>query len=158
MVFESKIRPITWENGMSKMLDQTIIPYEYKYVNIKTGQEMFDAIKNMIVRGAPAIGIAGAQGVVLYAQEGRGKYNTVEEYKKWLIEKADYMSTSRPTAVNLMWACAEQKKIIKNSNSDIDGLIKELTEKEWRRHRFRMVRNTIVIAIPSIVAVYYMII
>ena len=77
MVFDSKIRPITWENGVSKMLDQTIIPYEYKYVNITTGQDMFDAIKNMIVRGAPAIGIAGAQGVVLYAQEGRdsGKYS-----------------------------------------------------------------------------------
>ena len=102
MVFESKIRPITWENGVSKMLDQTIIPYEYKYVNITTGQDMFDAIQNMIVRGAPAIGIAGAQGVVLYAQEGRGKYNNIEEFKKWLIEKADYMATSRPTAVNLM--------------------------------------------------------
>jgi len=129
MVFESKIRPITWENGMSKMLDQTIIPYEYKYVYIKTGQDMFDAIKNMIVRGAPAIGIAGAQGIVLYAQEGREKYNNISEYKKWLVEKADYMATSRPTAVNLMWACNEQKEIIKNSTADIDGLIKELTEK-----------------------------
>ena len=129
MTFESKIRPITWDNGVSKMLDQTIIPYEYKYVDITSGQQMFDAIKTMIVRGAPAIGIAGAQGVVLYAQEGRDKFSNIEEYKKWLIEKADYMATSRPTAVNLMWACAEQKNVIKNSTSDIDGLIKELTEK-----------------------------
>ena len=75
---------------------------------------MFDAIKTMIVRGAPAMGIAGAQGVVLYAQEGRGKYSSVEEFKKWLIERADYMATSRPTAVNLMWACEEQKKVIKD--------------------------------------------
>ena len=129
MAFESKIRPIYWENGVSKMLDQTIIPYEYKYVDITSGQQMFDAIRTMIVRGAPAIGIAGAQGVVLYAVEGRDKYDNIGEYKQWLIEKADYMATSRPTAVNLMWACEEQKKIIKNSTSDIEGLIKELTEK-----------------------------
>lgn len=130
MTFESKIRPIYWENGVSKMLDQTIIPYEYKYVDITSGQQMFDAIKTMIVRGAPAIGIAGAQGVVLYAQEGRGgKYKDIGEFKRWLTEKADYMATSRPTAVNLMWACAEQKKVIENSTSDIEGLIKELTDK-----------------------------
>ena len=129
MVFDSKIRPITWENGVSKMLDQTIIPYEYKYVNISTGQDMFDAIRNMIVRGAPAIGIAGAQGIVLYAQEGRGIYNNINEFKTWLLEKADYMATSRPTAVNLMWACEEQKKIINEFHYDIDELIQKLTAK-----------------------------
>lgn len=129
MTFESKIRPIYWENGISKMLDQTIIPYEYKYVDITSGQQMFDAIKTMIVRGAPAIGIAGAHGIVLYAKEGAKKYSDITEFKKWLIEKANYMATSRPTAVNLMWACAEQKKVIENSTSDIDGLIKELTAK-----------------------------
>ena len=89
MAFESKIRPITWENGKSKMLDQTVIPYEYKYVEITTGDDMFDAIRNMIVRGAPAIGIGGAQGIVLYAQEGANKFSNVEEFKAWLLEKAD---------------------------------------------------------------------
>lgn len=129
MTFESNIRPITWENGVSKMIDQTAIPYDYKYVEIKTGDDMFAAIRNMIVRGAPAIGIAGAQGIVLYAQEGASRYNDINEFKNWLIKKADYMATSRPTAVNLMWACEEQKKVIKISTSDIQGLIKELSDK-----------------------------
>lgn len=129
MTFESKIRPIEWVDGYSRMVDQTVIPYEYKFINITTGDDMFRAIKDMIVRGAPAIGIAGAHGIVLYAQEGRDKYRNIGEFKNWLLEKADYMATSRPTAVNLMWACAEQKKVIQNSTSDIDGLIKELTEK-----------------------------
>ena len=129
MAFESKIRPIYWDNGKSKMIDQTVIPYEYKYIEISSGDDMFDAIRNMIVRGAPAIGIAGAQGIVLYAQEGAGKYNNIEDFKTWLLEKADYMATSRPTAVNLMWACEEQRKVIKNSKSDIEGLVKELTDK-----------------------------
>ena len=129
MVFESKIRPIMWNNGSSRMLDQTIIPYEYKYVDITSGQEMFDAIRNMIVRGAPAIGIAGAHGVVLFAQEGANKISDIAEFKNWLIEKAEYMKTSRPTAVNLMWACEQQIEVIKNSKSSIEDLIKELTEK-----------------------------
>ena len=129
MVFESKIRPIEWIDGYSRMVDQTVIPYEYKFINITKGDDMFHAIRDMIVRGAPAIGIAGAHGIVLYAQEGVGKYNNIDEFKSWLLEKCDYMATSRPTAVNLMWACSEQKKVIENSTSDIGGLIKELTAK-----------------------------
>ncbi|MBR2430921.1 S-methyl-5-thioribose-1-phosphate isomerase [bacterium] len=129
MAFESKIRPIYWENGKSKMIDQTVIPYEYKYIEISSGDDMFDAIRNMIVRGAPAIGIAGAQGVVLYAQEFAKKGYSREVFVTKLLEKTDYIATSRPTAVNLMWACEEQRKVIRNSKSDIDGLIKELTDK-----------------------------
>ncbi len=129
MAFESKIRPITWENGKSKMIDQTVIPYEYKYVEITSGDEMFNAIRNMIVRGAPAIGIAGAQGIVLYAQELARTISDKADFINKLLEKVDYMATSRPTAVNLMWACEEQKKVIINSNSDIQGIIKELTDK-----------------------------
>jgi len=129
MTFESKIRPIEWIDGYSRMVDQTVIPYEYKFINITKGDDMFHAIRDMIVRGAPAIGIAGAHGIVLYAQEGKDKYKDIGEFKRWLLEKTDYMATSRPTAVNLMWACAEQKKVIENSTSDVDGLIKELTEK-----------------------------
>jgi methylthioribose-1-phosphate isomerase len=87
---------------------------------------MFDAIKNMVVRGAPAIGIAGAHGVVLYAQELKDKNLSFEEFKKELLNKSDYLVTSRPTAVNLYWAVEKQKEIIKNSTSDIESLIEEL--------------------------------
>ena len=52
--FHSKIKTIEWVDNYSKMVDQTVLPYEFKYVNITGGQEMFDAIKTMIVRGAPA--------------------------------------------------------------------------------------------------------
>lgn len=128
MSFNSKIRPIQWNNGVSKMLDQTIIPYEYKYVDITSGQQMYDAIKNMIVRGAPAIGIAGAQGVVLYAQEFAKENLSIEEFKAKLLEKTDYMASSRPTAVNLMWACEQQRNIIKGVNSSIEDIIKQLTD------------------------------
>ena len=126
--FISKIRTIQWVENCSRMVDQTLFPYEFKYVDIKSGQEMFDAIKTMIVRGAPAIGIAGAHGVVLYAMELAKENLSREDFIEALIKKADYISTSRPTAVNLMWAVAKQKEIIKNSKADIDGIIEELKQ------------------------------
>lgn len=126
--FKSNIKTIEWVKNVSRMVDQTIIPYEFKYVDIKTGQEMFDAIKTMIVRGAPAIGIAGAHGVCLFAQELKEKNLSREDFVKELTEKAHYLVTSRPTAVNLRWAVEKQIEVIKNSKSDINGIINELIE------------------------------
>ena len=126
--FKSKIRTIEWIDNFSRMVDQTKFPYEFQFVDIKTGQDMFDAIKTMIVRGAPAIGIAGAHGVVLYAQELEKQNLSREDFVSQLLEKADYMATSRPTAVNLMWAVEKQKEVIKNSTSDVKGLIEELKQ------------------------------
>ena len=128
MEFQSKIKTIEWVDTYSRMVDQTKIPYEYCFINITSGDEMFSAIRTMIVRGAPAIGIAGAHGINLYAQELAKKDFSREQFVKELLEKADYMKTSRPTAVNLMWAVEKQKEVIKNSTSDIQGLIKELIE------------------------------
>ena len=124
--FTSKIRTIEWIDTYSRMVDQTKFPEHFDYVDIKTGQDMFDAIKTMIVRGAPAIGIAGAHGVVLYAQELAKQDLNFDEYKKELLEKADYMASARPTAVNLMWAVEQQKNIIKNAKSDKQALIDDL--------------------------------
>lgn len=128
--FESKIRTIQWVNGtsgkVSRMVDQTLVPYEFKYIDITTGQQMYDAIQTMIVRGAPAIGIAGAHGVALYALELQKENLTKEEFISKLIEKAKYLASSRPTAVNLRWAVEKQIELIKSSNSDIDGIVEEL--------------------------------
>ncbi len=134
MEFESKIRTIQWVDNVSRMVDQTKFPEEYIYVDIKTGNEMYDAIKTMIVRGAPAIGIAGAHGVVLYAQEGKEKWGniSIDEFKTKLLEKCDYLASSRPTAVNLMWAVEQQKKLIKETHSDINTLINDLTTQAIR--------------------------
>lgn len=126
--FHSKIKTIEWTGNYSKMVDQTLLPYEFKYINIESGQQMFDAIKTMIVRGAPAIGVAGAHGVVLYAQELASQNLSRGEFVQKLLEKADYMATARPTAVNLMWAVEKQKEVIKNSKSDIAGIVEELKQ------------------------------
>lgn len=124
--FNSKIKTIEWVDTYSKMVDQTIIPYEFKYVNITTGDEMFCAIKDMIVRGAPAIGIAGAHGVILYAQELAKEVSSLDLFKRKLLDKADYLVTSRPTAVNLKWAIEQQKDVIKTVEGDISNVIAAL--------------------------------
>lgn len=126
--FESKIKTVEWIDNFSRMVDQTLLPYEFKYVDIKTGQEMYDAIQTMIVRGAPAIGVSGAHGVALYAQELAALGLSREEFILKLLEKADYMASSRPTAVNLMWAVEKQKDVIKNSSSDVNGIVEELKQ------------------------------
>ena len=111
--------------GVSRMINQLVIPYEYKKVDIKTSEQMYDAIKTMIVRGAPAIGIAGAHGVVLAAIESKDKTNFVEEVKRI----SDYINSSRPTAVNLAWAIKEQLKVLEeNKEKSTDEIIKLLVE------------------------------
>lgn len=126
--FESKIRTIEWINNRSRMVDQTKFPNEYKYIDIKSGDEMYNAIKTMIVRGAPAIGIAGAHGVVLYAQELEKQSLTLDEFKRELLNKSDYIVSSRPTAVNLYWAVEKQKDIIKSWEGNISELIDTLAK------------------------------
>jgi len=124
--FESKIKTIEWADNCSRMVDQTIVPYEFKYVDIKTGQAMYDAIQTMIVRGAPAIGIAGAHGVCLYALELQKENLSREDFVSKLVERATYLASSRPTAVNLAWAVEKQVEIVKNSTLDINGIVQAL--------------------------------
>lgn len=129
MILNSKIRTIKWENGVSKMIDQTLIPYEYKYVEVETIEKMYASIKNMIVRGAPAIGIAGAHGVVLEALKLEKKEKDIEKYKNKLVEKSNWLKTSRPTAVNLMWAIDRQIEVIESfDGSNIEKLTENLVQ------------------------------
>lgn len=121
--FHSKIKTVEWIRtgdlkGVSRMVDQTLIPYEYKKVDIKTTEQMYNAIKTMIVRGAPAIGISGAHGAALCAIEllEKNEKNFTEELKKGI----EYINSSRPTAVNLSWALNEQLKIIDKGGTKED--------------------------------------
>ncbi|MBS4760509.1 MAG: S-methyl-5-thioribose-1-phosphate isomerase [Clostridium sp.] len=120
MEFQSKIKTIEWikSENVSRMVDQLLIPYEYKMVDIKTSDEMFDAIKTMIVRGAPAIGIAGAHGMALAAIELSKKTQNDKEFLTALKDKAEYLKSSRPTAVNLMWAVDKQFELAEKLSAE----------------------------------------
>lgn len=118
-------KTIEWikDINCSRMIDQTLIPKEYKKVDIKSTLDMYDAIKTMIVRGAPAIGIAGAHGVNLAAIEEKNN----PDFKLAIEKKANYILSSRPTAVNLNWAIQKQLEIVRRED-DIDVLIEKLIE------------------------------
>ena len=129
MNFESKIKTIEWIDNISRMIDQTILPYEFKTVDIKTAEEMYKAIKDMIVRGAPAIGIAGAHGVSLAAIELAKNIKDKNDFIKALEEKALYLKSSRPTAVNLQWAVDKQMQLAKSINtSNVNKIVCALKE------------------------------
>ena len=124
MNIEKTIEWIKTDNlkGISRMIDQTLLPYEYKKIDIKTTDEMYNAIKTMIVRGAPAIGIAGAHGVILAAIESINE----SDFKNSILKKANYINSSRPTAVNLSWAIKKQLEIVEKSNETKEKIIELL--------------------------------
>jgi methylthioribose-1-phosphate isomerase len=122
MAFESKIKTIEWVDNVSRMIDQRILPKEFKLVDIKTTEEMYFAIKDMIVRGAPAIGIAGAHGVALAAIELSKTEKDRQSFLNKLKEKAEYLKSSRPTAVNLMWAVDKQMELALKTQGSVEDI------------------------------------
>ena len=125
MTFKSNIRPIEWTGSCVRLIDQTRLPDEYKTVDIKTWQEMADAIKNMVVRGAPAIGVSAAFGVALGAKELADCENK-EEFIQKLEKIGENLKSTRPTAVNLMWAVDKQVNYAKSTGGDVQETIKKL--------------------------------
>ena len=96
------IPTIEWHDGKVKLIDQTLLPNEFKHIYCENVEQMWEAIKVLRVRGAPAIGIAGALGAILGIRDSEAE--SYAEFKKELEKATDYLATSRPTAVNLFWA------------------------------------------------------
>lgn len=90
------------ENGYLRLIDQTKLPCELVYLDCRTPEDVWNAIKVLAVRGAPAIGVAAAYGMVIGAQRLGLDYR--EDIPASVRVTADYLKTSRPTAVNLAWA------------------------------------------------------
>ena len=91
------MRTIEWKNGKVRIIDQTKLPHKLSFLNLRTVDQIVDAIKSMKIRGAPAIGVAAAFGCVL------GALN--------LKKTAQKLLSSRPTAVNIKWAVERMQKI-----------------------------------------------
>lgn len=107
--------------GKLRMIDQTKLPNELIYVETDSAEEIYDAIKRLVVRGAPAIGCAAALGLGAVCQHS--KANNREVFLAELTKTSDYFAQSRPTAVNLFWAlnrCVNKLKA--SSETDIQKL------------------------------------
>jgi len=106
------VETIRWVGGLRghvELVDQTRLPREFTYIRCHNTRQVWEAIKSLRVRGAPAIGIAGAMGLVL------GVRNSVaadlEEFLGELRAVRDYLESSRPTAVNLFWALGRMAEV-----------------------------------------------
>lgn len=116
-----RIRPVKWENNQLLLLDQRILPGDYNYLAYDSAKEVADAITDMVVRGAPAIGISAAFGVVLAA---RNHYRVNPgEWKKTIVDDLAYLRASRPTAVNLFWALDRMQAVIEKLSVDPEPVL-----------------------------------
>ena len=103
------LQTISWTGDAVRLLDQTKLPTETVYVEITDERQMWDAIKRLVVRGAPAIGVAAAFGVYLGVLDDDFEY--LADFDEHLEKVCAYLATSRPTAVNLFWAIDRQKRV-----------------------------------------------
>ena len=93
--------------GSLELTDQRLLPGQYKKLRCETIEQLYDAIKTLAVRGAPAIGVAAGYGICLAMQSFGG--NELKNAVSHLEKNADYLAGSRPTAVNLFWALERMK-------------------------------------------------
>ncbi len=91
-----------------RLIDQTRLPGELVFLECRQVEELWEAIKALRVRGAPALGVAGAFGACLAAHSASG---SAEDVKAAVLRACDYLATSRPTAVNLFWALDRMRKV-----------------------------------------------
>ena len=95
------IKTVEWTDAGVRFIDQTKLPTEETYVTCKTYEEVADAIRSMIVRGAPAIGVTAAMGVALGIRDSRAM--NLDDLRCDLGRISDVLASTRPTAVNLFW-------------------------------------------------------
>jgi len=122
------VETITWSNGKVKFIDQTLLPHKFKVVLTDDVRRVWRAIKKLEIRGAPAIGIAGALGIVIGVKGSAAE--RFDTFFKELKITADYLGSSRPTAVNLFWAIERMKKVARKNRAKKVKEIKNILLKE----------------------------
>src|SRR5216110_2600795 len=110
------IKTIEWTNEGVSMLDQRLLPTEERYLTLRSYEEVADAIKQMVVRGAPAIGVSAAMGLALGANQSVGTSAADLEYDFDFMCKV--MEATRPTAVNLFWAVERMRSALARAKAD----------------------------------------
>ena len=110
------IKTVEWTKEGVAMLDQRLLPNEEKYLLLRSYEEVAEAIKKMVVRGAPAIGVSAAMGLALGASQSVGTSVADLEFDfKYMCE---VMGSTRPTAVNLFWAIERMRGVIQKAKSE----------------------------------------
>jgi methylthioribose-1-phosphate isomerase len=122
----TQVYPIIWQDNRVLLIDQTRLPKEYTRIEISRYEDMAHAIKTMIVRGAPAIGIAAAYGMYLGARDIQTV--DIQEFLVQLETVADVLRRTRPTAVNLFWAIDQMLKTAQETKGSVEQVQQALLE------------------------------
>ena len=121
------IKTVEYIDGKVRMIDQTRLPLEKVFVDCQTIEDVDNAIRTMIIRGAPAIGVAAAMGVSLAAEAIEAK--DFDTFYAKLERQCDTLAKSRPTAVNLAWGIERMKKVAcKSKDMSIPELKRRLKQ------------------------------
>ena len=122
------MRTLEWESTRKqlRMVDQRLLPSEFTHIYLSDHHQVADSIRNMAVRGAPAIGVAAAYGMALAALGST--MNTVEDIRTQLISAAEVLEAARPTAVNLPWALKRMLGVAARQYDTPDALKNSLLE------------------------------
>ncbi len=124
----SRLKTIEWMNTGVRIVDQTRLPTALVYEDITTVEQMWDAIKVLKVRGAPAIGIAAAYGLYLGVRDADN--GNPEAFMDAVGTTSEYLSGSRPTAVNLFWALRRMVRTAETSRAAGAG-VAEMKKRLW---------------------------
>ena len=124
------MRTIEWTDGIVVTIDQTKLPSEEVFVELKNCGQVASAIKEMKIRGAPLIGVAAAYGLALTAYHSEA--NDREEFLRDIEVSADFLKNTRPTAVNLFWAVDRILRKAQNALGDVEVLRKIVVEEAER--------------------------
>ena len=117
------------KNSAVVILDQTLLPARVEYIHLTTLKSVWDAIYKLQVRGAPAIGIAAAMGMYIYMKEVASKVETKEDFLAEFYKAANYLSSARPTAVNLNWALKQMSTVLDaNKSKNMPEIITKLKQ------------------------------
>jgi len=111
------MRTIKWKEGKVFLINQRKLPLQFEIVNCSNYQEVAEAIKSMKIRGAPAIGVAAAFGMVLAANSSKAR--TYQEFVQDIRKAKIYLAHTRPTAINLFWALERMMNLI-NIKKDVN--------------------------------------
>ena len=124
---------IRWNSGELYFLDQTLLPHKVVEEKQENVEQVWDSIRQLKVRGAPAIGVAGAYGLLLAIQDKTGLHKN--RFNELIKAKAEYLDSARPTAVNLKWALDQMLECAKSfSGDDSKELFKYLEDEAIRIH------------------------
>ena len=127
------IQTLEWTDNGVRFIDQTKLPTEEVYVTCKTHEQVADVIRNMVVRGAPAIGVAAAMGIALGVNNSKAE--STGDLKRDFDQICDLIGKTRPTAVNLFWAIRRmQEKYERIRIRPISQIKRELIEEAQRMH------------------------